>query len=96
MGPVDEDANTIRRHPREVVPGETLEQALNRHDIAIGYRTTALVTAALMGLRIECRDDRSILARPDWVNLLPWADWHHSEIASGECWAHLAQQISED
>lgn len=91
-GPV-EKADTVRLHPNRMAPREPLEAALDRHDVAIGYRTTALVTAALMGLRVVCRDPEHILADPHWLDLLPWADWHHSEIASGECWEHLKASI---
>lgn len=81
-------------HPAEVRPAESLGEALARHDVAIGYRTTALVTAALMGLRIDCRDPENIMARPDWLELLPWADWHYTEIESGEAWEHLLSSLS--
>lgn len=91
-GPV-EPADTVRPHPARERPGEPLEAALARHDVAIGYDTTALVTAALMGLRTVCRSETNIMARPDWLELLPWADWHGSEIASGACWDHLRQAI---
>lgn len=91
-GPV-EPADTVRLHPARERPGEPLEAALSRHDVAIGYDTTALVTAALMGLRTVCRSETNIMARPDWLELLPWADWHGSEIASGACWDHLRQAI---
>lgn len=91
-GPV-EPADTVRRHPADELPAESLEMALQRHDVAIGYRTTALVAAALKGLRIDCRSDEHIVAQPDWLDLLPYADWHGREIETGACWEHLRQKI---
>lgn len=87
-GPI-EPADTVRRHPAEEQHRETLRQALRRHRTAVGYQTTALVTAALAGLEIVCKDPRNILAEPNWLELLPYADWHWSEIESGAAWEHL-------
>ena len=88
-GHIDE-ADTIRLHPMAETPSETLEEALSRHDIAIGYTSTALVQAALEGLRIDCRDPDGVMNKPNWLQLLPYVDWHYTEIESGEAWAHLA------
>lgn len=93
-GPLDDEADTVRHHPSREKPSEPLQAALYRHDVAIGYRTTALVTAALMGLRVVCRDEQNIMARPDWLHLLPWADWHGTEISSGLSWEHLASSLN--
>jgi hypothetical protein len=90
-GPIEE-ADTVRRHPDDVKSDEPLRDALRRHRRAIGYTTTALVQAALAGLEIICRDERSIMWEPDWRELLPYADWHASEIESGEAWEHLKWQ----
>jgi len=87
-GPI-EPADTVRRHPAEEAPQETLREALRRHRLAIGYQTTALVTAALAGLDFICKDPRNILWEENWIELLPYADWHWSEIESGEAWEHL-------
>lgn len=92
-GPV-EAADTVRRHPQEEAPKEPLRAALQRHKVAIGYQTTALVTAALQGLKIVCKDRRNIMSEPDWLELLPYADWRYNEIMNGDAWAHLCQQIS--
>lgn len=89
-GPI-EQADTVRRHPDEQSPRESLKDALRRHRIAIGYQTTALVTAALEGLTVFCKDSRSIMSEPNWLDLLSYADWHYSEIASGEAWEHLCR-----
>jgi hypothetical protein len=86
-----EEADTVRRHPCDEQPAEPLRDALRRHRRAIGYQTTALVAAALAGLEIICRDARNILAESNWLELLPYADWHADEIASGEAWEHLIQ-----
>jgi hypothetical protein len=87
-GPV-EKADTVRHHPANEPARENLRDALRRHRVAIGYQTSALVTAALMGLEIVCKDPRNILWEPDWLELLPYADWHWSEIESGDAWEHL-------
>ncbi|TNE75547.1 MAG: hypothetical protein EP334_10035 [Gammaproteobacteria bacterium] len=91
-GPV-EDADTIRYHPATGANKNTLEQDLAAHDIAIGYGTTALVAAALAGLRVVCKDARNIMSNPDWLALLPYADWGIEEIASGEAVAHLMESL---
>ena len=92
-GRIDQ-ADTIRLHPMAETPSESLLEALSRHDIAIGYTSTALVTAALEGLRIDCRDPEAIMSRPDWLQLLPYIDWHYTEIESGEAWEHLCHSLS--
>lgn len=89
-GPV-EKADTVRLHPAKQSHTDTLEEALSRHRKAVGYQTTSLVTAALEGLEIVCKDERSILTEPDWLELLPYADWRYDEIQSGEAWEHLCQ-----
>lgn len=67
----------------------SLRDDLKPYGVAIGYMTTALVIAALEGLRVDCRDKRSIMAQPDWLDILPYADWSHNEIANGDAWEHL-------
>jgi hypothetical protein len=91
-GPI-ERADTIRYHPADKRPGNTLSEALRGHRTAIGYQTTALVTAALEGLEIVCKDKRNIMFEKNWLQLLPYADWHYSEIESGEALDFLWQQI---
>jgi hypothetical protein len=88
-GGIVESADTVRRHPADESPRDGLRDALRRHRTAIGYQTTALVTAALAGLEIVCKDKRNILSEPNWLALLPYADWHWSEIESGLAWDHL-------
>mgnify|MGYP000182559418 CR=1 FL=1 len=87
-GPI-EKADTIRLHPDRQRYDESITDALRRHRTAIGYRTTALVNAALEGLDIVCKDENSIMAQPNWLELLPYADWHFSEIQNGDIWEHL-------
>ena len=79
----------VRRHPSNVRPRDTLADSLNRNAIAVGYMTTALAVAALAGLRVVCLDPRSLMARPDWWELLPYADWTLDEIENGDVWEHL-------
>jgi hypothetical protein len=86
-------ADTIRLHPARKANQEPLLDALHRHDIAIGYKTSALVTAALEGLRVICKDPRNIMWESNWHELLPYADWNYEEIQSGEAIEHLWQQI---
>jgi len=87
-GPIHQ-ADTIRLHPDNGTTKERLIDAIRRHDTAIGYRTTALITAAIEGLNIICMDENHILNDPKWPEILPWADWHYSQIESGEAWEHL-------
>jgi hypothetical protein len=92
-GPI-ERADTVRKHPAEETPKEALLDSLRRHRLAIGYGTSALVTAALCGLDTICRDSRSILWESDWLELLPYADWRWSEIENGEAWEHLKGSLN--
>lgn len=92
QGPV-EQADTVRLHPAEQTYTQPLVDAIAEHDHAIGYDTTALVTAGLMGLSVECRSPTSIMAMSNWLEVLPWADWHYTEIESGEAWETLLQQL---
>ena len=81
-GPV-EQADTVRLHPAREKHSESLSDALSRHARAVGYSTTALVTAGLEGLEVICKDSRNIMSEPNWLELLPYADWNYSEIESG-------------
>lgn len=91
------NVDRCRAHPaRAVGPAVALEDDLRRHHVAIGYRTTALVTAALMGLQVHSLWAPHILNRPNWLELLPYADWSHGEIASGEAWEHLRHDRNLD
>lgn len=92
-GGIEEKADTVRYHPAERKEQESLYKALERHRTAIGYQTTALVQAALFGLDIVCKDIRNIMSEPNWIDLLPYADWHYSEIQSGEFWEHLKNDL---
>lgn len=88
-GPI-ERADTVRLHPARAGSQHlSLLDDLRRHDIAIGYTTTALVKAALEGLRVVCKDNRNIMAETNWYELLPYADWRYDEIENGDLWEHL-------
>jgi hypothetical protein len=91
-GGTAEAADTVRRHPNDEAPQEPLRAALRRHRTAIGYGTTALVSAALAGLEIICKDERNIMRQPNWLQLLPYADWHWSEIENGDALEHLYEE----
>lgn len=90
-GPI-ERADRVRQHPARERSRISLIDELSKYKIAIGYQTSALVTAALEGLEIICKDKRNIMSESNWLDLLPYADWHWSEIESGEAWEHLCQQ----
>lgn len=92
-GPI-EGADTVRLHPQNRKYESSLAEALHGHHYAIGYETTALVTAGLAGLEVICKGKSSIMLEPNWLQLLPYADWHYSEINSGELWDHL--RLSRD
>ena len=87
-GPV-EQADTIRLHPLREPNKEQLLNCLHRHARAIGYNTTALITAGLEGLEIECKSPDSIMSQPNWLELLAYTDWRYDEIESGELCTHL-------
>ena len=89
-GPV-EQADTIRLHPQRDTNPEPLLDCLHRHARAIGYNTTALITAGLEGLEIECKSPDSIMSHSNWLELLAYTDWKYSEIQSGALWQHLRQ-----
>jgi len=85
-----EKADTVRFHPNQAKHSKSLLESLHEHRTAIGYNTTALVTAALEGLDVVCRSEQNIMFQANWLDLLPYADWKYSEIESGELWGHLA------
>lgn len=90
---VVEKADTVRLHPEQQKSNESLHDALRRHRTAIGYGTSALITAAIEGLEIVCKDPTNIINEPNWREILPYADWHYSEIQSGELWEHLKHDL---
>lgn len=86
---------TIRQHPADMAPGESLSACLARHEIAVGGRSTALVDAAIAGLRVVTNDKHSPVrpisfqAEPDrerWISALAWHNWTIDEIERGEPW----------
>ena len=83
----------VRYHPdddrRPAGQPQSLLEHLKPYGVAVGRETTALVVAALEGLQVECLGTRNILSEPDWLELLPYADWSYEEIASGEAIKHL-------
>ena len=81
--------DTIRYHPTQEHRQGSLTTDLYYHSTAVGYRTTALVQAGLQGLDIVCKDVQNIMHYDNWMDRLPWADWHYSEIQKGEAWEHL-------
>ena len=79
--------DAVRYHPAEKKPQGSLQDALDAHDIAIGRRSTALVDAAIHGLRVETIDPHSpvygITDRRQWIRDLAWHNWSKAEISSG-------------
>lgn len=80
--------DTVRYHPAEKPGQGSLIKALEAHDIARGGRSTALVDAAIHGLRVETIDPYSpvygLVDRQRWIVDLAWHNWSRDEIASGE------------
>lgn len=89
---------SYRFHPALGIEQPDLIEQLDNHDIAIGYRTSALFTAAIRGLPVISFDERSSvytissnsigdIIRPDrtqWLNNMSYAQWSFSEVQSGE------------
>jgi len=86
---ITEPADIVRLHPCNETHKSTLQHDINQCNRAIGYNSTALVEAALCGLEITCKGKNSILTNDNWLELLPYANWHYNEIESGEVWEHL-------
>lgn len=91
FGGPSERADAIRYHPAEKRSSIGLIEELHGYRTAIGYQTSALVTAGLEGLEVDCRDPRNIMWESNWLDLLPYADWHYTEIQSGELIENLWQ-----
>lgn len=97
------DYDTVRLHPAEAFPGETLPEALERHDRAIGGRTTALVDAAIAGLRVKTKSPHSPvygltqgLSRKQWIQDLAFHNWSKREIQSGDLFDAIGTDYSAD
>lgn len=91
---------TIRHHPGNHKLSETLSDCLARHHIAVGGRSTAMVDAAIQGLRVITNDHNSPVhplsfqVNPDrehWIKSLSWHNWTFEEIKSGELWKHFLE-----
>jgi hypothetical protein len=96
---------TVRRHPsNRDASRNSLSQDLDQHDIAFGGRSTALVTAAIDGLRVLSYDKTSPVApiagrvayinvkdRSQWLRDLSWHNWNLNEVRTGAAWEHLRQ-----
>lgn len=85
---------SVRLHPSQSKQTESLPDCLSRNDIAMGAKTTALVTAAIEGLPVISSDPLSPVApissrirdivRPDrrqWLCDLSWHNWKPDEMA---------------
>lgn len=83
----------VRWHPNDVSTVSTLEEDLSLCDRAYGYHTSALVTAALMGLKVTSFDPEHILNQENWLQLLPYADHSADQIKSGETWELMREHL---
>lgn len=96
----------IRPHPSDLTPSEPLEVVLSRYDLAYGGKSTALVTAACMGLRVISYDKYSPVypiagrvannipvSRMQWLRALSWHNWTLEEFTTGAAWEHLGKAI---
>lgn len=91
--------DAVRYHPANGQSGNLIE-ALDGYGVAIGGRTTALVDAAIHGLKVVAVDEHSPAwpisgrreGREQWINNLAWHNWSLNEIARGDAWEHLSQQ----
>lgn len=87
-GPIEQH-DAIRYHPSAKTEQLPLKTQLAFYKNAIGYRTTALVTAGIMGLNVTTRDPSFVMNFPNWLELIPYVDWGYDEIKSGEAWSYL-------
>ena len=91
------DYDAIRRHPADGDALRSLMDDLDGYGIAIGRRTTALVTAAIAGLEIITSDRHSPVwpisgrrgGREQLLTRLAWHNWSLDEIERGYAWEHL-------
>jgi hypothetical protein len=88
--------DAVRFHPANGQGGSLIE-ALQGYGVAAGRRTTALVDAAIEGLKAVTVDPHSPVwpisgkreGREQWINNLAWHNWSIDEIERGEAWEHL-------
>lgn len=98
----------VRYHPA-IKPNQiSLDHHLSMYDVAIGWRTSALVTAAVNGMPVISFDSRSPVypiagrdimdirkpCRKQWLNNLSYAQWSGKEIASGEALEYVLKRIN--
>lgn len=94
----------IRRHPAQEKTTVSLESSLALVDVVIGYKTTALFDAVIMGIPAICLDPTNPVApvcsgglweplerpdRSDWLKRLAYCQFSLNEIANGTAWEHL-------
>lgn len=89
---------TKRKHPTESRSNEPLNVALSAHDQAYGGRSTALVDAAINGLKVTTLEKNTPVDpisgqdNPDrerWLKALSWHNWTFEEIKKGDLWPHF-------
>jgi hypothetical protein len=89
-----------RHHPADrfttspaMNPQWSLEMVWDMCDVAVGQSSTALVDAAINGLHVDCPDSHVCADIHDdrqlWLTDLSWAQWHYTQVQSGEFWEHL-------
>lgn len=87
-----------RFHPSEMKSCSALERQLDTYDVAYGGRSTAMVDAAMAGLKVVSLIDNSPIQplscdnnanREEWANCLAWHNWSYDEIKLGLPWEHF-------
>lgn len=85
--------HSVRYHPAQKAPKRSLQEDLDKHHIAIGKRTTALVDACINGLSVITDDPHSpvydVTNRYEWIKGLAWHNWSLDEIERGDMWHSL-------
>ena len=93
--------SSVRYHPARDIPKRSLAKDIQTHDVAVGRRTTALVDAAIAGLKVKTADVHSpiypisgkvsYVLRDQWLINLAWHNWSLLEIENGEMWNALSR-----
>jgi hypothetical protein len=91
--------DAVRYHPANGQGGDLI-RALDGYGVAIGSRTTALVDAAIQGLKVVTDSEHSPVwpisgrrgGREQWINRLAWHNWAIQDIERGAAWEHLLQR----
>ena len=98
----------VRKHPADDPSQVPLRTHLALCDVAIGWKSTALVEAALYGVPVVCLNDQGVTrpvaahsieadlyrgSRAEWLHNLSYRQFTIDEIADGTAWRHLKTAI---